>query len=172
MIKMINIKKQQNENINTKPPNVFNYLKILSQKAEHLRDEIEDADDDVNDGKLLFIGINKEKCNFNTFRKPLNFISATYDGKISLKEAEIAQRKIEKKIEELKFNCKPKNEEEKEEINGVLMQANDLLEYRNKIINVFKDGTFLSEHLKKSDNAGYIYVLKDVKNFIQEIEST
>ena len=97
MIKMINIKKQQNDNINTKPPNVFNYLKILSQKAEHLRDEIEDADDDVNDGKLLFIGINKEKCNFNTFRKPLNFISAIYNGKISLKEAEIAQRKIEKK---------------------------------------------------------------------------
>ena len=52
------------------------------------------------------------------------------------------------------------------------MQANDLLEYRNKIINVFKDDTFLSEHLKKSDNAGYIYVLKDVKNFIQEIEWT
>ena len=44
MIKMINIKKQQNDNINTKPPNVFNYLKILSQKAEHLRDEIEDAE--------------------------------------------------------------------------------------------------------------------------------
>ena len=44
MIKMINIKKQQNDNINTKPPNVFNYLKIISQKAEHLRDEIEDAE--------------------------------------------------------------------------------------------------------------------------------
>ena len=44
MIKMINIKNQQNDNINTKPPNVFNYLKILSQKAEHLRDEIEDAE--------------------------------------------------------------------------------------------------------------------------------
>ena len=29
------------------------------------------------------------------------------------------------------------------------MQANDLLEYRNKIINAFKDGTFLSKHLKK-----------------------
>ena len=29
------------------------------------------------------------------------------------------------------------------------MQANDLLEYRNKTIDVFKDGTFLSEHLKK-----------------------
>ena len=26
------------------------------------------------------------------------------------------------------------------------MQANDLLEYRNKIIDAFKDGTFLSEH--------------------------
>ena len=28
------------------------------------------------------------------------------------------------------------------------MQANDLLEYRGKIIKAFKDGTFLSEHLE------------------------
>ena len=35
------------------------------------------------------------------------------------------------------------------------MQANDLLEYRDKIINAFKDGIFLPEHLKKSDAAAY-----------------
>ena len=29
------------------------------------------------------------------------------------------------------------------------MQANELSEYRNKIINAFKYGTFLSEYLKK-----------------------
>ena len=51
------------------------------------------------------------------------------------------------------------------------MQATDLLEYKNKIIDAFKDGTFLSEHLKKTDNAAYGYVLEDVKDFIQEIES-
>ena len=51
------------------------------------------------------------------------------------------------------------------------MQENDLLEYRNKIIDAFKDGTFLSEYLKKSDDAAYDYVLKDVNNFIQKIES-
>ena len=45
------------------------------------------------------------------------------------------------------------------------MQANDLLEYRNKIINAFKNDIFLSEYLKKSDDAGYKYVLKDVKKF-------
>ena len=51
------------------------------------------------------------------------------------------------------------------------MQANDLLEYRNKIINAFKNDIFLSEYLKKSDDAGYKYVLKDVDNFAQEIKS-
>ena len=51
------------------------------------------------------------------------------------------------------------------------MQANDLLEYRNKIIDAFKDGTFLSEYLKKLDDAGYNYVLKNVNDFIQEIKS-
>ena len=131
-------------------------------------DEIEDADDDIDDGKLLFIGSNKEKFNFNTFNK-LYF--SYYNGKISLKEAEFSQENLEKKIEELKFNYKPKNEKEKEEIYQVLMQANDLLEYRNKIIDAFKDGSFLSEYLKKSDEAGYNYVLKDVNNFIQEIKS-
>ena len=88
-----------------------------------------------------------------------------------MNEAEISQRNLEKKIEELKFNYRPENAEEKEEVNVVLMQANDLLEYRNKIIDAFKDGTFLSEHLKKTDNAAYGYVLEDVKDFIQEIES-
>ena len=51
------------------------------------------------------------------------------------------------------------------------MQANDLLKYRSKIIDVFKNGIFLSEYLKKLDNAGYNYVLKNVKDFIQQIES-
>ena len=50
------------------------------------------------------------------------------------------------------------------------MQLNDMLEYRNKIIDAFKSSTFLSEYLKKSDNAAYGYVLKVVKNFIQEIK--
>ena len=101
----------------------------------------------------------------------LNFLSAIYNGEISLKKAEISQRKLEKKVEELKFNYRSTNKKEKEEINGVLMQANDLLKYRDKIIQAFRDGTFLSEHLKKTDNAAYNYVLKDINSFIQEIKS-
>ena len=40
------------------------------------------------------------------------------------------------------------------------MQAKELLESRNKIINAFKDGTFRSEHLKESDDDddAYIYI--------------
>ena len=91
----------------------------------------------------------------NTFNKPLNFILTIYNGELSLKEAELKQRNLEEKIEDLEFNYKPKNENEKEEIKEVLMQANDLLEYRNKIINAFKNDIFLSEYLKKSDDAGY-----------------
>ena len=105
-------------------------------------DEIEDADKDIDICKLVFIGSNKEKFNFNIFRMPLNFLSAIYNGEITLKEAQIFQRNLEKKIEELKYNYKPKNVEEKEEINGVLMQANDMLEYRDKIIEAFGNDTF------------------------------
>ena len=71
MIKMINIKKnQQNNNIDTKPPNIVNYLKSLSQEAKDLMDEIEDAISDIDIYKLVFVGSNKKKFNFNTFRMP------------------------------------------------------------------------------------------------------
>ena len=57
-------------------------------------DEMKDINDDINIYMLVFIGSNKENFNFNTFRMPLNFLSAIYNGKISLKEVEISQKKI------------------------------------------------------------------------------
>ena len=90
-------KNQQNNNTDTKLPNIVDYLKSLSQEANDLVDEIEDVDYDIDDGKLLFIGDNKEKFNFNTFSMPLNFLSDIYNRKISLKEAELNQRNSEKK---------------------------------------------------------------------------
>ena len=70
----------------------------------------------------------------------------------------------------LKFNYKAKNIEEKEEIDKVLMHANDLLKYRDKFVQAFKDGTFSSEHLKKSDGAAHNYMLENVNGFIQKIK--
>ena len=67
-------KQQQNSNIHTKPPNVFDYLKILIQEAKDLMDEIEDVNKDINVKKLALIGSNREKFNFNKFRMPLNFV--------------------------------------------------------------------------------------------------
>ena len=46
-----------------------------------------------------------------------------------------------------------------------------MLEYGDKIIDAFKNGTFLSEHLKKSDDPAHSLVLEDVNKFIQKIES-
>ena len=51
------------------------------------------------------------------------------------------------------------------------MHANNMLEYGDKIIETFRDDTFTSEHWRNSDAAAYGYVLKDVNNFIQKIES-
>ena len=59
-------------------------------------DEIEDVDGDINNGKLLFIGDNKENFNFNTFNMPLNFLLDIYNRKISLKEAEFNKRNLER----------------------------------------------------------------------------
>ena len=107
-------------------------------------DEINDADNDIDKYNLVFTDSDREKFNFNIFRIPLDFLSAIFNGEISLKEAEFSQRKMEKKIEQLR-GYRPENAE-REEISGVLMQANGILEYREKIIEAFKDGTLLSEH--------------------------
>ena len=50
------------------------------------------------------------------------------------------------------------------------MHTSDMLEYGYKVIDAFKNGIFLSEHLKTSDGAAHDHVLEDVNNFIQKIE--
>ena len=101
----------------------------------------------------------------------LIFLSGIYNGEISLKEAEFKQRDLEKEIENLQFYYLPKNKEEKEKIEEVLRYANESLEYKDKIINAFKNGTFSSEYLKKSDDVAYDFMLKGANKFIEEIKS-
>ena len=90
-------KQQQTNNIDTKPSDIFDYLKSLSSKASDLIDEIEEDDNDIDINKLDFIGSDREKFNFNIFRIPLNFLQDIYNREISLKEAEFKQRDLEKK---------------------------------------------------------------------------
>ena len=166
------IKKQQNKDIGSKPPNVFHYLKGISQEAKDLMIGLEDAEDDLDKEKLIFVGSNGEKFNFNTFKTPLYFLLNIYHGKIILKEAQFLQKSLNKEIKRLKFDYKPNNVEGKEEINSVLTEANELLNYMDIIINAFKHGTFLSENLKKeSKDAPNNFVLEDVSKFIKKIES-
>ena len=162
--------KQQNINTGSKSPNAFDYLKGLSQEAKDLVDGIEDANKDIDIKNRFFIGSNWKKFNSNTFRMLQNFLSDICNGEI--KRGRISSKKFrEKEIEELRFNQKPKDAKEEEKLDRVSIQANNMLQYRDKIIEAFKDGTFSSEHLKKSDDTAYDYVLKDVKNFIQKIKS-
>ena len=56
-------------------------------------DEIEEAEDDIDKYKLVFIGSNREKFNFNIFKMPLDFPSTIYNGEISSKEAEFSKEK-------------------------------------------------------------------------------
>ena len=72
---------------------------------------------------------------------PLNFLTSIYNGQITLKETEFLKKDLYDETNELK----PKNVKE-EEIYGVLIQANDMFEYRDKIIEAFRDETILSEH--------------------------
>ena len=101
----------------------------------------------------------------------LIFLSGIYNGEISIKEPEFKKRDLEKEIENLQFYYIPKNKEEKEKIEEVLRHANESLECRDKIINAFKNGTFLSEYLKKSDDVAYDFMLKGVNKFIEKIKS-
>ena len=53
-------------------------------------DEIEKTNDDIDVYKSVFIGSNTKRFNFNTFRMPLNILSAIYNAEIYLKDAEIS----------------------------------------------------------------------------------
>ena len=87
-------KKQQTNNRDTKPWDVFNYLKNLSQEANDLMDEIKvDDDDDIDKNNLLFIGSNNETFDFSTFDMQLNFLLNIYNAKTSLKETELKKKK-------------------------------------------------------------------------------
>ena len=107
--------------------------------------ELEDAEEDLDKEILNFVGSNREKFHFSTFKSPLDFLLNIYHGKITSKESEFFQESLNKQTKKLKFDYKPNNVK-KEEINSVLMQANDLLKYRDIIINAFKHGTFLPEN--------------------------
>ena len=55
----------------------------------------------------------EKNLTFNTFDMPLNFLSDIYNGKISLKEAEVEQRNLDKKIEELNLTIYQKRKKKK-----------------------------------------------------------
>ena len=78
-------KTQEKNIIDTKQLNVFDYLKSLTQEAEDLMEEIKDAVKDIDIYKLVFIGSNKEKFDFNHFEMPLNSLLKIYNGQITLK---------------------------------------------------------------------------------------
>ena len=48
-------------------------LNGLSQEAKDLMIEVEDTEDDLDQEKLIFVGKNREKFNFSTFKSPLDF---------------------------------------------------------------------------------------------------
>ena len=70
------------QNIGSLPLLFSNYLKSLSQEAKDLMDEIEYVNNDIDYYKLIFIGSNKEKFNFNIFSTPLNFLLDIFNSKI------------------------------------------------------------------------------------------
>ena len=54
-------------------------------------DQIEDVDNDIDKYKLAFVAI---KFNFNTLRIPLTFLSAIYNGEISISRGKVFSKKI------------------------------------------------------------------------------
>ena len=122
--------KQQHKHETTKCLTLF---KILSQRAKKLMDEIKHADDDIDRYKLVFIDSNNETFNFNIFRMPLHFISAICNGEITFKKAEISQRNLDKKLEELKYNYEPKNVEERTNTGIRLLRHLEMILFRLSI---------------------------------------
>ena len=75
--------------------------------------ELEDAEEDLDKEILNFVGSNREKFHFSTFKSPLDFLLNIYHGKITLKESEFLQESLNKEIKRLKFDYKPNSLEKK-----------------------------------------------------------
>ena len=60
-------------------------------------DEIEDENDDIDYNKFCFVVSNRGKYSFNSFGTLFNFLLDIFNGKITLKKAELKQRDIEEK---------------------------------------------------------------------------
>ena len=71
--------------------------------------ELEDAEEDLDKEILNFVGSNREKFHFSTFKSSLDFLLYIYYGKITSKEAEFFQESLNKQIKRLKFDYKPNN---------------------------------------------------------------
>ena len=95
-IRNIEKAKKNEQNIGLIPLIASNYLQSLSQEANDLMDEIEDANSDNDYNKLFFTDSSKEKFNFNVFSTPLHFLLDIFNGKITFKKAEINQRNLNK----------------------------------------------------------------------------
>ena len=61
-----------------------------------MNDELKDVEKDLDKEKVIFVGSNREKFNFSTFKSPLDFLLNIYQGEITLKEAEFFSRKFKK----------------------------------------------------------------------------
>ena len=77
-------------------------------------DEIEDANNDIDYNKPFCIGSNKEKFNFNIFSTPLNFLFDIFQGKTTLKKAEINQNNLKQKYRKLNITINQKMKKKKE----------------------------------------------------------
>ena len=62
-------------------------------------DKIEDADDDINNGKVLFIGSNKEKFNFNFLNlTTLNILIVTLSSEDNVKLSKLLSEGFKRPI--------------------------------------------------------------------------
>ena len=95
-IRNIEKAKKNEQNTGLIPLIASNYLQSLSQEANDLMDEIEDANSDNDYNKPFFTDSSKEKFNFNVFSTPLHFLLDIFNGKITFKKAEINQRNLNK----------------------------------------------------------------------------
>ena len=144
-----------------KKEGLFKRLKNIENAQKNLISSNDDDDDDDDDDKSIYY----------TPRSQFDEKDKMHSKPPNVSDYLKSQIDLDGEINKLKYVYKPKNAEEKEKINRVLVHAKNISAYSKKIIEAFKDGTFPSEYLKKSDDDAYDHVLKNVKNFIQKIES-
>ena len=132
-----------------------------NEEADYEVDKIKELEKNVDREKFVY-KIKTDTYDFRIFRTIRTFGEDTYNGKVTLEEANKSQANLAEEIKKFNNKTKPKKKENKEEKDIVNKNLYNFYNGREMVLNAFKSKTFL----RKSEGSGIVNSNNSKKNII------